>query len=253
MPKFSACIEMLFTEVPFEERFALVKQAGLPAVEFWGWRKRDLNQIQEKLAENKLELAGFTANEMSGFTVWQDTSAVAEEIIESVEVAGKMGAKSVIVVCGNENPDLSHEAQSDRIAETIAKAAPAAQKSGVKLGLEMLNTYVDHKGYFLKHTSEGLQIVEKIASPAVGLLYDIYHMQIMEGNIIDTLTKIAPHLVHIHLGGVPGRHETFPCELDYHTIYAHLDQLGFVGYAGFEYRPTMDSALSIQQCVSLKR
>jgi hydroxypyruvate isomerase len=119
--------------------------------------------------------------------------------------------------------------------------APLAEKAGVTLVLEPLNVYVDHPGYFLDGSAAGFDLVRAVGSPRIKLLYDIYHMQVMEGNIIQTLTSNLDVIGHVHVADVPGRHEPGTGELSYANIFEALRQAGYDKYVGFEFEPTVPS------------
>jgi len=117
----------------------------------------------------------------------------------------------------------------------------------VRLAVEPLNTLVDHVGYFLDSSEEGLRIVEEVASPAVGLLYDVYHMQIMEGNLIATIRRNVDAIYHVHIGDVPGRHEPGTGEINYANVLRALDEAGYDGWCGMEFSPSDSSAAALDK------
>ena len=131
------------------------------------------------------------------------------------------------------------------MTETLIKIAPVCEKSGITLLLELFNTKVDHPDYFLDDPETCIDILKAVNSPNVKMLFDIYHVQIMSGNIIDFLRRNIQYIGHFHIAGVPGRHEPDKCELNYAFIINEIDRLGYKGYAGLEYWPTVDSYLSL--------
>jgi hydroxypyruvate isomerase len=133
----------------------------------------------------------------------------------------------------------------------VKELAPLAEAAGVTLVLEPLNIHVDHPGYFLNTSKTGIQLVREVASPNIRLLYDIYHMQVMEGNLIDTLTKNLDVIGHIHVADVPGRHEPGTGEINYGNVFAALRQAGYMGYIGMEFAPTGDSNKAAAEALAL--
>jgi hydroxypyruvate isomerase len=119
----------------------------------------------------------------------------------------------------------------------LAEALPMAERADVTLLLEPLNTRVDHPGYYLDSSAEAMEIVRSLNNRHLKVLYDIYHMQIMEGNILATIEANISWIGHFHAAGVPGRGELFGCELDYPSIVAKIDSLGYDGAFGLEYFP----------------
>ncbi len=129
----------------------------------------------------------------------------------------------------------------------IKQASKIVEEGNIILVLEPLNTLVDHPGYFLDSAKEGAKIIREINHPNIRLLYDIYHMQIMEGNIISTIEKNVDIIGHFHAAGVPGRHELYLGELNYLNIIKRIDELGYEGYIGLEYFPSIDSEESLRK------
>jgi hydroxypyruvate isomerase len=117
--------------------------------------------------------------------------------------------------------------------------------------VEPLNSKVDHQGYFLDHGAEAFALIEAIGHPALRVLFDIYHMQIMDGDIIATIEAHAPAIAHFHVADVPGRHEPGTGELNYANIFRRIDATGYGGFVGLEYRPSGDHAASLAQVAAL--
>jgi hydroxypyruvate isomerase len=135
---------------------------------------------------------------------------------------------------------LDRETQYENVVEVLSTVAPDAEEAGVTLALEPLNTAVDHPGYYLTSSAEGFDIVDDVDSPGVRLLYDVYHQQITEGNVIQTVTENVDRIGHVHVADVPGRHEPGTGELNYANVFSALDDAGYDGYVGCEFRPTGD-------------
>jgi hydroxypyruvate isomerase len=119
------------------------------------------------------------------------------------------------------------------------------------LVLEPLNIHVDHPGYFLNHSGVGFNLVREVNSPSIRLLYDIYHMQVMEGNLIDTLTRNLDLIGHIHVADVPGRHQPGSGEINYANVMKCLRQAGYSGYVGMEFEPTIASSAAAAEALAL--
>ena len=115
--------------------------------------------------------------------------------------------------------------------------APYAEKKGVNLNLELLNSKVDHPGYQCDHTAWGRAVVEQVNSPRVKLLYDIYHMQRMEGELAGTIKKNLPRIAHMQLADNPARNEPGTGEINYKFLFDYIDKLGYDGWIGCEYKP----------------
>jgi hydroxypyruvate isomerase len=148
-------------------------------------------------------------------------------------------------------PELSEEEKLQSVVAGLRELAPQAEEAGVTLVLEPLNTQVDHAGYFLNRSGIGFDLVRQVNSPRIKLLYDIYHMQVMEGNVIETLVNNLDIIDHVHVADVPGRHEPGTGELNYANIFKALREAGYDKYVGFELDPTVPSEEAMADCLAL--
>jgi hydroxypyruvate isomerase len=174
--------------------------------------------------------------------------ADAEETLPKVAAAG---IPNIVVFSGNRG-GLS---DSEGIANCIAglkRVTPSAEKHGVTLCLEVLNSKVDHKDYHADHTDWAVEVVKGVASPRLKILYDIYHMQIMEGNVVATIRANAQHIAHYHTGGVPGRNEIDDTqELNYRRVMQAIADTGYTAFVGQEFVPKRDPAASLKQAFEI--
>lgn len=180
----------------------------------------------------------FTAELVQGM---KDTAAVAKEL----------GCKTIISTVGNVFDDETYEISRRRIVRNVAAVVQVCEDNGLALVIEPLNTLMDHHGYWLARMAQAVDIVQEVGSPAAKILMDLYHQQIMEGNLINNLTTYIREIGHFHAAGVPGRHELVGGEQDYRAIFKAIDATGYAGYVGLEYRPTMDTGESLKQALSL--
>jgi hydroxypyruvate isomerase len=174
--------------------------------------------------------------------------AAAERMIP---LAAAAGVPNIVVFSGNR----AGMSDGEGIANCIAgfkRVTPVAEQHGVTLCLEMLNSKVDHKDYHADHTAWAVQVVQGVGSPRLKLLYDIYHMQVMEGNVIATIRANATYIAHFHTGGVPGRGEIDDTqELNYRRVMQAIADLGFSGYVGQEFVPKRDPVASLRQAYEI--
>ncbi len=174
--------------------------------------------------------------------------ADAERMIPLVAAAG---IPNIVVFSGNR----AGMSDSEGIANCIAglkRVAPTAEKHGVTLCLEMLNSKVDHKDYHADHTAWAVEVVKGVASSRLKLLYDIYHMQIMEGDVVATIRANSQHIAHYHTGGVPGRAEIDETqELNYRRVMQAIADTGFTGFVGQEFVPKRDPLSSLKQAFQI--
>lgn len=251
MPKLSACIEMIFRDLPFPDRIAATKAAGLDTVEFWGWRNKDLDAIQAACHEQGVNVATFGMDTGGPLTTGGDIDRLLTGVAGSIEVAERLGVTTLLCTTGNEQPGVSREEQHETIVAKLQAVAPLLEDAGITAVLEPLNVLVDHKGYYLVTTAEGLQILDEVGSSNVKLLFDIYHQQISEGNVIRNLTENISRVGHVHVADNPGRNEPGTGELNYAVIFRKLDEAGYTGCVGLEYRPSVDPAETLRQVRAL--
>jgi hydroxypyruvate isomerase len=176
---------------------------------------------------------------------------LAAEITERMKVAAEAKVPNVITFSGNRAGMPDDVGKEDTIAG-LKKVAKAAEDSGVTILLELLNSKVDHKDYMCDHTKWGADVIKAVDSPRVKLLYDIYHMQIMEGDVIRTIRENIQYIGHFHTGGVPGRHELDETqELQWRTVAKAIADLNFQGFVAHEFIPVKDPMTSLKQAVEL--
>jgi len=174
--------------------------------------------------------------------------ADAERMIPLVAAAG---VPNIVVFSGNRAGLSDGEGIANCIAG-LKRVTPTAERHNVTLCLEMLNSKVDHKDYQADHTAWAVQVVQGVGSPRLKLLYDIYHMQIMDGDVIATIRANAGHIAHFHTGGVPGRAEIDDTqELNYRRVMQAIADLGFTGFVGQEFVPKRDPLTSLKQAFEI--
>jgi len=190
---------------------------------------------------------GFIA---TGFNDPANHALLLGELEDAIPLAAKHGVPNVITMFGNRKGRSDEEGIANCIAG-LKKIAPVAEQHQVTVCVELLNSKVDHHDYQGDHTSFGAAVIDGVGSPRVKLLYDIYHMQIMEGDVIRTIRANAPRIAHFHTGGVPGRHELDDTqELDYRGIARAIADTGFTGFVAHEFEPSRDPLTSLAEAVA---
>jgi hydroxypyruvate isomerase len=177
----------------------------------------------------------------------RDRSLILDSLGAMIERARRIGCRAFISGAGNVVPGLAREKATQTMVETLTLAARLCEKEGVTLLLEPFNTKVDHPQYFLDDPEECLSVLKAVNSPSVRMLFDIYHVQIMAGDVTAFIRKNISWIGHFHVAGVPGRHEPKESELNYPFILGEIDRLGFSGHVGLEYWPTIEPAESLRQ------
>jgi hydroxypyruvate isomerase len=253
--KFSACLEWLFAdEAPaFADRIRLADKAGLDAIEFWKWSNKDLDAIEAALRETGLALSGFVAEPMIPLTDPANKEPFLEGLRQSIEVAQRLGAKVLIAQAGADLEGRTHPEQRAALVACLVSAGEVLAGTGIKLGLEPLNTLIDHKGYFLPSTREGLDIVEEVDRPEIGIVYDLYHSAVMGERPEEVLDGRMGKVFHIHVADHPGRGDPGTGGVDLKVRLAWIFAHGYTGPVGLEYRPTSPSSRSVPKVMAALR
>jgi hydroxypyruvate isomerase len=246
--KLSSCIEMMYQELPFATRIEAAKTTGFQAWEFWGWPNRDIPALEEAMAKTGLPAAAccvgsrdpHTVSAMKGANMLDAGNArmFADMVEETIAAVKGLHIKTLIATTGNTLKDVSRERQQEAVVACLSAAAPILEKSGCVIVLEPLNILVNHAGYYLSTSDQGFEILKQVGSARVKLLYDVYHQQITEGNLIDVIRANIQAIGHFHIADVPGRHEPGTGEINYENIFAAISESGYNGYVGCEYSPS---------------
>ena len=196
----SACIEWLFADEADDigARIHAAKAAGLDAVEFWLWRNKALDAIEMALKETGVSLSGFVAEPMIALTDPANHAAFLEGLKRSIEVAQRLGAKVLIAQAGDDLPGKTRAEQREALTSCLAASADVLKGSGIRLGVEPLNTLIDHQGYFLSSTAEALDIVDEVARPEIGIVYDLYHSLVMGEVPQEVASGRVDRIIHVH-------------------------------------------------------
>ena len=261
MPKIDLCIDPLFPGLNSTEKVREIAKLNFNAIEFWFWDRefdgvnllpveKNINEIASITADYNITVNDIVVNAPDGsiggsLTVKADREIYLSRLQKTIEIAKKLRCKKLITCSGNFQMNVSVESQKEAIIETLGKAAEIAGKEGITLLLESLNSTIDHPGYFIISSKGGFEIIKQVNSPYLKLLYDIYHMQIMEGNIINTIKENISLIGHFHAAGLPGRNELYSGEINYLEILRNIDAMAYSGYFGLEYWPTFDTKESL--------
>ena len=181
----------------------------------------------------------------------ENHAKIEQQFRENIPTAAAAGVPNVITFSGNRRGQADAEGM-DNCVIGLNRVKALAEDKGVTICLELLNSKVNHKDYQCDHTAWGVEVIKRVGSPRVKLLYDIYHMQIMEGDVIRTIQENIAHIAHFHTGGVPGRHELDGTqELNYRAVAEAIAKLGFQGYMAHEFIPLRDPLKSLAEAVDL--
>lgn len=242
-------IPIFFRNVAFHDAVYRVKEMGFDAVETYDWRSLDLDAVRAACEDTGVEFASMCTTEFR-LTSPEHRQLWLDGLKESCEAASKAGAKRLITQVGQDTGE-DRAYQREAIVTTLKKAKGILDTYGVTVMLEPLNTHVDHPGYYLTRSDEAFDIIREVDSPYVKIVFDIYHQQISEGNIIPNITNNLDCIAHMHSAGHPGRHELQLGESDYKVIFAAIDKAGYTGACGLEYSPTMEPMESLRVSMEL--
>ena len=240
-------------EMSLETLCKTAAKIGYAAIELWH-RGDDFEQVVATAKKHKLVVASMCGHQSlgDGLNKRSNHDRIEEELIGSIDVAAKTGIPGLICLSGNRRPYQSEFDAIDACAEILKRVAPLAEKKGVNLNLELLNSKVDHPGYQCDHTAWGVAVCERVTSPRVKLLYDIYHMQIMEGDVIRTIRENIRWIGHFHTAGNPGRNDMDDTqELNYAGVCKAIADTGYEYYVGHEFKPKGDPIEALKQTFAL--
>ena len=259
--KFGACIDTLYTELPFYERFAAAKADGFDAVEFWDWRIHDLDNVAASARAAGILISGFNGDADYSLVDPDHYRPYLQELRKSIDAAKALGAPSVTIhsnalgeggVVVNHYKELSETVKLTSMVKTLTAATKLAEENGIILNLEALNTFTDHVGNFLKETRVAAEVVRLIGSPNLRVLYDVYHMQISEGNLCWNIRQFGDTFGHVHIADVPGRHEPGTGEINYPAVLRELREMGYTSIVGCELFPENDTVTAVKAIMAVK-
>lgn len=243
MPRFAANLTMLFGEKPFLDRFAAAKAAGFSGVEYLFPYDYDKADLREQLDEHGLVQvlhnlpAGNWAAGERGIAILPDrVDEFRDGVARAIGYAKALDCRQLNCLVGIAPRDADPFEMNEVLVENLRFAADALARERIKLLVEPINT-LDIPGFFLNKTEQAVQLIADVRSSNLFIQYDIYHMQVMEGDIARSLQKHLPRIAHVQLADNPGRNEPGTGEINYPFLFRHLDTLGYRGWVGCEYKP----------------
>jgi hydroxypyruvate isomerase len=247
--RYAANLTMLYTEVPFLDRFAKAAAAGFAAIEFLSPYEPGVDKVKARVDDLGLTVAMFNLHAGDAGEFGTLGSPARRDFFrwsfsEALAAADRLGCGRLHTMFGKRAAGYDAAEQIDCALENLAWAAPQAVQAGVTLLIEPLNP-IDWPDYFLSTTAEALEIIVRADRPNVKLQYDVYHAQMAEGNLINTITDDFLYIGHIQIADVPGRYEPGSGEINYPNVFHALERLGYRGYVGLEYRPSEDTDASL--------
>lgn len=246
--KISLMLWTVFNHMPFEQRLEKAAEAGYHNVELVGefeeWSDADYQNVARKRRELGIQFDA-TGGLRRSLTDPAQRDAFLAEVKGILPAMDKLECPALIVLTGNKVPGMSHEAQHASCVEGLKRAADIVEPKGYKILLENIDPEENPK-YFLTSVAEGFDVIREVDHPHVRFLYDFYHEQISEGNLIEKLEKNVALVDLVHIADVPGRHEPGTGEINYTNIYKKLADLHYDRYVAMEFLPTGDEVTSLR-------
>jgi hydroxypyruvate isomerase len=241
--KFSANLSFLYQDLAFLDRFKAAAADGFPAVEYLGPYAEPKEKVAETLEANGLIQALFNTPSGDWAAGERGLGSLPDRVEEfragvatAIDYAKALACPKVNVLAGLITPSDNPEQREDTFVENLRYAAPRFADAGVKLLIEPINTR-DIPGFFLTTSKQAERILERVGHDNLYIQYDIYHMQVMQGDLVPTYERLKDRIAHIQIADNPGRNEPGTGEINYRFVFAALDRLGYDGYVGCEYKP----------------
>lgn len=252
MPAFAANLSMLFTEADFLDRFRLAREAGFKGVEYlfpYDWAEEDLTRELESNGLTQvlfnLPPGDWSAGERGIACLPDRVEEFREGVGQAIRYARALNCKQVNCLAGICPDTLDESLAWQTLVDNVSYAAARLEDEGMTLCLEAINSRVDIPGFFLDTSARVIQLIEAVDAGNVKLQYDLYHMQIMEGDLIRTVECLLPWIAHIQFADNPGRHEPGTGEINFWNVFAALDRMGYGGWVSAEYHPSRETATSL--------
>lgn len=252
---YGLCIEMALTRLPFEDRIRKAADCGFKHVEMWfvdasyQGKPEALAAIADKqgVRITNTVIGSPDGSIGGGLTNPVNRDQWLARTRMTLDFTRRANIPATIVCTGNDVPGLTDAQMLDSVIEGLKPTIELAEIAGVNLLLEPLNTRYDHPGYWLSSSDRGADICRRLKSPRLRMLFDCYHMQIMEGDLLKHIERNLDVIGHFHSAGVPGRNELFKGETNYPFLVAGIEKLGYQGVFGLEFQPTLEDDTSLRQ------
>ena len=248
MPKLAANLSMMFNEVDFLDRFAAAAEAGFKGVEYLFPYDYDKDQLAERLAAHGLTqvlhnmpAGGWGTGERGLGCLPDRVGEFQDGVGLAIEYATTLGCPRLNCLAGLAPEGADAGALHETFVSNLRFAAAETAKAGITLLTEPINTR-EVPGFYLDHTDQALAIIDAVGAPNLMLQYDVYHMQIMEGDLAPTIERNLSRIGHMQIADTPGRHEPGSGEINYGFLFGHIDRIGYDGWIGCEYRPATTTA-----------
>lgn len=255
----SACIEPMYSELPFLERFQAAKRDGFEFIEFWSWTDKDLDAVKAEAEKAGIGISGFNGDADYSLINPAEKKDYLDFLKRSVTAAKQIGALSVTIHSNalgdggkvvNVYDELSDTVKICSMYDMLLSCAEIAEANCIDMNLEPLNIVTDHVGNYLRTTRMAAEMTRLIGSPRLKVLYDVYHMQLNEGALCHTIEQNIDQIGHVHVADAPGRHEPGTGEIHYQRIFECLEACGYAGRIGYELFPKTTTEAAVRAIMS---
>lgn len=241
--RLSLCLEMLFMDRPFLKRMEIASRLGYSAIEFWDWRDKDLRALAQAAGRLGLIIAAMGGNRQHSLINPDARPGLMEEMERVFAIARRLNCRHVMMLSdaleadgsAAPTPPLSAEEKLDSMVVGLRALARGAEAAGIMLLVEPLNTVLDHRGCFLNSSAMGVEVVRRVGSPQVNLLYDIYHMSMMGEDVLVEIERNSKCIAYIHVADMPGRHQPGVGTIDFRAVNDLLKRVQYEGFIGMEF------------------
>lgn len=248
MPRFAANLTLLFNEVPFLERFERAARAGFKGVEYlfpYAWDKRELRARLDRwdLVQvlHNMPPGDWDAGER-GIACHPDRVEEFRQGVDlAIDYATALGCRQLNCLAGLRPEGFDEAEIRATLVENLRYAAARLERHGIRLLVEAINSRIDMPGFYLDSTAKAVDLIREVGSDNLGYQYDVYHMQIMEGDLGRTLERHLGLIGHVQIADNPGRHEPGTGEINFDFLFRHLDRIGYQGWVSCEYRPRAET------------
>jgi len=245
--KISICSDALYEGKDYKQAMKELANAGFREIEFWTWWDKDLAVLKSLKEEYAINYVAICTKFISLVDSCKHNE-YKQGLIESIAAAKEIDCTILISQVGDELAGISRSIQHNNLVTGLKEVAPLLEESGITLVIEPLNTRVDHEGYYLWDSDEAFEIIDKVNSKNIKVIIDIYHQQIMQGDLIKRIGQNISNIGHFHAAGNPGRGHPLSGEINYIEIARAIDSFGYSGHIGMEYF-TQDAVLEgLKKC-----
>ncbi len=249
----AVCIDTLFPGLPAHQKIEQVAVAGIEQIEFWGWRDKDIPALERAMRQHGVRVSNFSAHRRGSPVMSNEHPTVLADIREAVDVATSIGCTTLMLLSNELSHDgkvvdsfseVSSEDKCGALCELLTNALQLVPDH-MSLVIEPLNTKIDHPGNFLTSMEQAVDIISRVASPRAAVLADLYHLGVMDEDLIGIVEHYTQHIGYVHIADIPGRGEPGTGDINWDSLLRRLSAAGYTGTVGFEYIPKQPSAISL--------